>query len=238
MSDQFDFVLRQLPNLLFGFPGNRPGGLAMSILLTAASLGLGLVFAIVVGFGHHSRFVLGRMLARIYVRVVRGIPLILLLVLVHQFTSTGRILGLETSAVGSAFVALTLYSSAYQADLIHTGVAAIPQQMVDDARLLGAGRLTLARTVVLPYALRAMRPALEGQAVTVFKDSSVVVVLGVADLTTNARIALGGDVQNAPFWLTTYLVVGLLYFLTAFGISSALTWFRQGSLFGYQQRIV
>ncbi len=227
MSDQTDFLLRQLPNLLFGFPGNRPGGLAMSILLTAASLGVGLALATVVALGHHSRFVAARVLGRLYVRVVRGIPLILLLVLVHQFTSTGRIFGLETSTVGSAFVALTLYSSAYQADLIHTGVSALPQQLIDDARLMGAGRLTLTRTIVLPYALRAMRPALEGQAVTVFKDSSVVVVLGVADLTTNARIALGGDVRNAPYWLATYLVVGLLYFSTAYGISAGLGWFRQ-----------
>lgn len=64
-----------------------------------------------------------------------------------------------------------------------------------------------------------MRPALTTQAITIFKDSSVVVVLGVSDLTTNARIALGGDVTNAPYWVATYLLVGFLYWCVAFGLA-------------------
>lgn len=225
MSDQLDFLIRQLPNLLWGFPGTRPGGLVLSVALTAVGLLIGLGLAVAIGLAHHSRLLPLRVLARTYVRVFRGIPLVVLLVLVHQFTATGRIFGLETSALQSALIALTLYSSAYQGDLIHTGIGALPQQLIDDARLLGAGRVTLTRTVVLPYALRTMRPALDSQAVTVFKDSSVVVVLGVADLTTNARIALGADVGNAPYWLATYLVVGALYFFAAFGITALLARF-------------
>ncbi|MGI9645881.1 MAG: hypothetical protein ACR2O6_11295, partial [Ilumatobacteraceae bacterium] len=73
--------------------------------------------------------------------------------------------------------------------------------------------------VRLPYGVRVMQPALAGQAITLFKDSSVVIVLGVADLTTTARIALGSDVTNAPFWVATYLTVGAIYFVVAFTVS-------------------
>ena len=59
------------------------------------------------------------------------------------------------------------------------------------------------------------------RAITIFKDSSVVVVLGVADLTTTARIALGSDITNAPFWVATYLTVGLLYWIVAYGLARA-----------------
>ena len=105
--------------------------------------------------------------------------------------------------------------------VVTAGIAAVPEQLREDARILGASRGVVARTVTLPYVMRTMRPALVTQAVTVFKDSSVVVVLGVSDLTTNARIALGGDVTNAPFWVATYLMVGLLYWCVAFALSRA-----------------
>lgn len=218
MSNQLEFLVDQLPNLLWGFPGHRPGGLVMTIILTVVAGGVGFGFAVVVALGHHSRRAPVRLLARSYVRVIRGIPLVVLLVLLLQIFGTG-ILGFELSTLSSALVTLVLYSSAYQADIIHTGIALVPQQLIDDARLHGAGWMQLARTVTLPHSLRSMRPALASQLITVFKDTSVVVVLGVADLTTTARIALGGDVRNAPYWVAMYLAVGTIYFAVAFAAS-------------------
>ena len=273
MSDQIEFLWRQLPNLLWGFPSNRPGGLVLSILLSTGAIALGLVLATGLALVQHSRqevprrqgrilrflrvpvivllvllflylrtgFFLGiqfstlgsaitalalyaaiyepqRLAARI-VWALRGIPLIVLLVLLFQYLGTGWFFGIRFSAFWSAFTTLTLYAAAYQADIVFGGIAAVPQQLRDDARVLGASRFTVARTVTMPYCLRTMRPALTTQAVTIFKDSSVVVVLGVTDLTTNARIALGGNVNNAPFWVATYLLVGFLYWCVAFGVA-------------------
>ncbi len=219
MSDQFDFLLRQLPNLLWGFPSRRPGGLLLSLLLSAGAISAGLVLAIALAFANHSRNRLVQVLARRVVWAIRGIPLIVLLVLMFQLLGTGTLFGVSFSAFWAAAVTLTLYAAAYQADIVTAGITAVPQQLVSDARLLGASPVTVARTVTLPYCLRTMRPALVTQAITIFKDSSVVVVLGVADLTTNARIALGGDVSNTPFWVATYLLVGFLYWCVAFGIA-------------------
>ncbi len=64
-----------------------------------------------------------------------------------------------------------------------------------------------------------MLPAFTGQAVSLFKDTSVVIILGVAELMTVARIALGSDVGNAPYWVALFLVVGFLYFIVAFSLS-------------------
>lgn len=219
MGEQIEFLWRHLPHFLIGFPSQRPGGLLLSVLLAAVAFAVGAVVAVPIGLGHHARFGLVRFLARRWVGLFRGIPLLVLLVLIHQFVGAGRVPGIETSTLGSAFLALALYSSAYVGDIVTAGVSAVPQQLLDDARLLGAGRATLTRTVTLPYSLRVMRPALTTQAITIFKDSSVVVILGVADLTTTARIALGGDVGNAPFWVSTYLFVGFLYFVVAFGLA-------------------
>jgi His/Glu/Gln/Arg/opine family amino acid ABC transporter permease subunit len=221
MSDQLDFLIRQLPNLLWGFPGKRPGGLLLSILLSGGAIAVGLALAIALAFARHSRHKWISFPADRIVWAIRGIPLIVLLVLLFQFLGTGALLGIEFSAFWSAAITLTLYAAAYLADVVTAGIAAVPEQLREDARILGASRSVVARTVTLPYVMRTMRPALVTQAVTVFKDSSVVVVLGVSDLTTNARIALGGDVTNAPFWVATYLMVGLLYWCVAFALSRA-----------------
>lgn len=231
MSEQLQFLWDQLPNLLWGFPSQRPGGLLMSVLLSAASLTVGFVVAIVVSIGHHAQSKVIRWVARRYVWLIRGIPLLVLLVLLHQLLNSGArdglawglLPGVSVSPLGSAFIALALYSSAYLCDVLTAGIQAMPQHYVDDARVLGASRTRVLRTVTLPYVLRVMRPALVTQAITVFKDSSVVVVLGVADLTTTARIALGSDVANAPYWVATYGLVGLLYFIVAFGLGRLAT---------------
>lgn len=219
MLDQLEFVVENLPNLLVGFPGQRPGGLLMSVLLAAGGLSIGFVISVGVGTGLDSRFRTVRWLAGIYVQVFRGVPLILLLLIVHQLLGNGRLLGFESTSLTSAFVALVLYSSSYQADIIRTGLRAVPVLLVDDARLMGSSPSQVYRHVKLPYSLRVMQPALTGQAITLFKDTSVVVILGVADLTTTARIALGTDVTKARYWVVTYLTVGLLYFVVAFGLS-------------------
>lgn len=216
---QIEFLLRQLPNLLIGFPGNRPGGLLLSLILAAVGIAVGMMVAVVIGSAQLSPIGLLRRSARLYVQIIRGIPLLVLLLLVHQVLGTGRLLGLETTAFRSALVTLVLYSSAYQADIVRAGLRAVPPQLAEEARLLGSSPFVVYRTVRLPYALRVMQPALTGQGITVFKDSSVVVVLGVAELTTTARIALGGEVGNAPFWVATYLTVGGLYLIVAFGLS-------------------
>ncbi len=221
MSDQLEFLWRQLPNLLWGFPNSRPGGLLLSVLLSAGAIAVGLVLAVGLGFMLHSRFGAVRFVAGRMIWVIRGIPLIVLLVLSFQFLGTGAVFGISFSAFWTAAATLTLYAAAYQADIIGAGIGAVPQQLRDDARLLGASPTTVARTITLPYCLRTMRPALTTQAITIFKDSSVVVVLGVSDLTTNARIALGGDVSNTPYWVATYLLVGFLYWCVAFGIARA-----------------
>jgi ABC-type amino acid transport system permease subunit len=213
MWHELEFVIDHLPELLVGFPGHRPGGLLMSVLLAAAGLGLGAAIAVGLALLYDARWSGPRLAAKAVVYVGRGVPLILLLLLVHQLSGTGA------TPVQSAVVTLALYSAAYQAGIIHAGLRSVPPQLVDDARVLGYSPARALVAVRLPYALRVMQPALTGQAITVFKDSSVVVVLGVADLTTTARVVLGADVENAPHWVATYLAVGLLYLAVAVGVA-------------------
>ena len=219
MSD-LEFIVDNLGNFLIGFPGHRPGGLLMSLILSVVGIGVGFVLALPVaaalGSGHRTV----RVIAVAFVRAMSGVPLILLLLLGFQLLGGRTVAGLEP-ALTAAFVTLALYSAAYQGDVVAAGIRVVPSGVIEDARLLGASRRQVFVQVEVPYSLRVMQPALTGQAITLFKDTSVVVILGVADLTTTARLALGSDVTNAPHWVATYLTVGAIYLVVALALSRA-----------------
>lgn len=218
MSDQLDFLIRNLPNLLFGFPGQRPGGLVLSLVLAVLGIGFGFGLAMVVAAGSSSRFRPLRWLARGYVEIFRGIPLILLLLLVYQIIGGSRF-GLNLSPRTAAIVTLALYSGAYQTEILRAGLKAVPSQLVDSARLMGSTPWQLYRLIKLRYAFRVMLPAFTGQAISLFKDTSVVIIIGVAELMTVARAVLGSDIRNTPYWVSLYILVGGLYFALAFTLS-------------------
>lgn len=225
--EQIDFLLGNIPNLLLGFPGHRPGGLMMSLLLAAAAVSIGFIFAALLGAGCTSHRRILRVCSKGYVHIFRGIPLILLLLIVHQFLGIGRRMGLQLTPLVSALVALVLYSSAYQTEIVRAGLQAVPDQLIETARLFGSSRQQVYRLIRMRYAIFVMRPALAGQAISLFKDTSVLVILGVAELMTVARIALGSDVGNSPFWVSLFLLVGFFYFAVAFTLSQySMRWER------------
>lgn len=226
----FEFILSVLPNFLLGFPGARPGGLALSVLISVTAIVAGFLIALVVGAGRTAQSDALRRLSGLYVEVFRGLPLLLLLLLIHQVIGGARF-GLDLSPMASTLIALTLYTSAYQAEIVRAGLMATPPELIDSARLMGANGWQRFLFVRLRYALRVMLPAFTGQAISLFKDSSVVVVLGVGELMTVARSALGSDVRNSIYWIPVYLTVGLLYASVAFAASRmAAHWERRRRL--------
>ncbi len=219
MNDHLIFLWQHLPNLLIGFPQNRPGGLLLSIWLAIISLALGFLIAIFVGSGRASQHQVVRWSCSGYIEIFRGLPLILLLLLVHQGLG-GHRFGLDLSPYQSAIIALTLYTSAYQAEIIRSGLQTVPPQIVDSAKLVGASAWQIHWQLKMRYVLRTMIPAFTGQAISLFKDTSVVLVLAVGELLTVARIVLGSDVTNTPYWVSLYLLVGLFYLVVALIVSN------------------
>ncbi|MFT5197226.1 MAG: general L-amino acid transport system permease protein [Candidatus Promineifilaceae bacterium] len=233
MSDQLQFLLENIPHLLIGFPGQRPGGLLMSILLAIAGVGLGFGLAVPLALGQNSAFAFIRWGCRLFVDTFRGIPLILLLLIIFQIVGSGRF-GFRLEPRGAAILSLTLYSAAYQAEIVRAGLNALPVTLDETARLFGYSPLQRLLLVRLPYAVRTMLPALTGQAISLFKDTSVVIIVGMSELMMSARILLGNDVTNAPYWVGVYLTVGLLYFSAAFGLSKLAEQFESNTGYAIQ----
>ncbi len=218
MRAQIEFLGSNLTNLLIGFPAQRPGGLFLSILLALFGIGVGFLIALVVGSGRGSRFLWVRWISRLYIEIFRGLPLILLLLLIYQVFG-GRRFGFDIKPSTAALIALALYSGAYQTEIVYAGLQAIPTQLVESARVIGGSPWQVFLWIKMRYAIRVMLPAFVGQAISLFKDTSVVIVIGVADLMTVGRAVLGSDIKNLSYWVSLYLLLGFLYFVVAFGIS-------------------
>ncbi len=228
-----EFLWSVLPNLLIGFPGQRPGGFLLTILITVLAVGLGFLLALCVGSAGASPFRPARMFATAYINIFRGLPLILLVLIVHQFVG-GRRFGLSFTPIVSAVIALTLYFSAYMGAVLQAGLNIVPQTIVDSSRMMGASPLQCFIGVRLRYSLRAMFPAIINETITLFKDSSVLLVLGVGELMTVARASLGSDVQNSVYWVPVYLLVGAIYAITALALSRLAARWENNSLQAHQ----
>ena len=214
--DQLEFIIHSLPNLLFGYPTARPGGLVLSLLLGVSGVVCGFVLALPIGVLGASQRRWLRGAATLYIRIIRGLPLVLLLLIIHTIGSRA-VIGVNFAPLTSAAIALLLYASAYQAEIIRGGLRAVPPTQLEAAQASGLGYLDAWRFVILPQALRAMLPAFAGQAIAIFKDTSFVMILGVGDLMMVGRTI--GNAGNEQYFLALYGTIGLLYFSVAYTMS-------------------
>ena len=236
-AELFDFLWRSLPNLLLGFPTERPGGLLLSVMIAFGSIGIGFGISIIVGVLSTSRFRVVRLLTSVYINLGRALPLLFLLLFVHQFIG-GRRFDLILQPIESAIIALTVYASAYFAETIKAGWLATPSNHIAAAKLLGghSGRIMLLR---LRYTLHHFWPALTNTIITIFKDTSVISVLAVTELTLVARATLSSDFQNTQYAVQLYIFVGLLYASVALLISQlAVSWSNPRSVKHHVTRLI
>ena len=215
-----------LLSILVGFSGSsvmptistaNMGGLLLTLLFAAvaivASFPLGMVFAL----GRQSELPVIRILSTAFIEVMRGVPLITLLFmgrLILPFFGFG--LGDVDLAI-RIMVVLTLFTSAYMAEVIRGGLQIVPRGQLEAAQALGLGTYQTMTSIVLPQALRAVIPAMMGQAVSLFKDTSLVYIVGLFELVGTMNQILG-DSQTGylSFPREGYLYVGLVFFVFSY----------------------
>lgn len=204
--------------LLLGTPGQW-GGLPLTLLLFVASWGLSWPLGVGLALARQSRRRWLSWPAIALIETVRGVPLVGLLFaaafLLPLWWSSGEAPGLGWRAG----LALTLFSSAYLAEIVRGGLQAVPQEQTEAAATLGLGWWGTQQRIVLPQALRTVLPALTGHAIGLLKDTSLVMVIGLHELTGGLSLSLGGDPHWRPFYFEAYLFVGAVYALLCLVLS-------------------
>jgi general L-amino acid transport system permease protein len=212
--------------LITGFePGNIDdfGGLLLTIVVAVTSIGLSFPIGVLMALARRSSFPLLRPLAVGYIELIRGVPLISLLFM-GQF-AIGFLFPPGASVPGPiprAIIMITLFSGAYVAEVVRGGLQSVPNGQIEAGRALGLSPLTITRRIVLPQALRNSIPALIGQFISLLKDVSLLVIIGLQEMLGIVDVILTRrEFTNQGYTPEAYAFVGAVYWTLCFSMSRA-----------------
>ncbi len=201
---------------------NLWGGLLLTLLLSISGIVLSFPLGVLLALGRRSEFPVIKFFCIAYIELIRGVPLITVLfmgsLLLPLFLPGGE----RVDQLIRAMVAVTLFSAAYLAENVRGGLQSLPRGQTEAARALGLNTVQTILLITLPQALRAVIPVLVGQFISLFKDTSLVVIVGLADLLGAAQ-----NIVGQPQWLGTpggvwrevFLVIAAIYWIFSFSMS-------------------
>lgn len=196
----------------------RWGGLILTLLLTTFGLAGAFPLAILLALGRRSELPVVRALCIAYIELVRGVPLISLLFMASVMLPLFLPAGMSIDKLLRAQLALLLFAAAYLAEVIRGGLQAIPRSQYEASSALGLSYWGQMRFVILPQALRIAVPALVNICIGFFKDTSLVLVIGLFDLLSTIKLGLTEPAWSG-FGVEAYLFAALVYFVFCFSFS-------------------
>jgi general L-amino acid transport system permease protein len=207
-----------------GVPGLAPvtsdrwGGLSLTILIATTAFVASLPLALALAYARRAPLPVVSGLAAGFIELWRGLPLVTVLFMAVILLPLFLPAGSRPDRFATAVVALTLYNSAYLAEVLRGGLQAVARSQGMAARALGFGFWRTQVDIVLPQALRVALPAIVNVAVALLKDTSYVMVVGLFDFIGIVAAAL-----SDPRWMgpptEAYLFIGAVYWLACFGLS-------------------
>lgn len=180
------------------YPGPLIRGLLVTLEITAWSLVASLVLGVATAFLRLSGSVSGRMVSWGYIEAIRNTPLLVQLYVLYFVLAP--VLGLDRFLAG--VLALSLFEGAYVSEIVRAGILAVPKEQPEAARALGLKPLQIQRLIVLPQAFRIVLPAITSQVVTLIKNSAIVSVIAISDLTTAGRNIIADSFMSFEIWFT------------------------------------
>ena len=206
---------------LFGMPfvsQDRWGGLPVTLILATFGLAFGFPLGILVALGRRSKLPAIRSLCVLYVELIRGVPLISLLFMASVMFPLFLPDGVNIDKLLRAQIAFILFAGAYLAEVVRGGLQAMPQGQYEAADALGLSYWQKNGLIILPQAIRHVIPPLVNTFIAFFKDTSLVLIIGIFDLLTTAKTAII-DPAWQSFSVEVYVFVGLIYFAFCFAMS-------------------
>ena len=212
MNNGFEFqwhvMYESLPTLL--------QGAKLTLFIAVVGLLLGFVAGALLGLAKTTRTVFLRKPAGAYVEIIRGTPL--MVQVMFLYFGLPMLLGMSIPAVAAGITAIAVNSAAYIAEVVRGAIQSIDPGQVEAARSMGLTRLQAMRHVVWPQAFRRMIPPLGNQFIISIKDTSLLVVIGVSELTRQGQEIASVNFRAFEVWLT----VALLYLAMTLSLSKIL----------------
>src|SRR5690606_10641437 len=194
------------------------GGLPLTLILATFGIAFAFPLGLLLALGRTSRLPAVKAVCVVYIELIRGVPLISLLFMSSVMLPLFMPEGFNIDKLLRAQIAIILFAAAYIAEPVRGGLQAIPKGQYEGAASLGLSYWRTMRQIILPQALKIVIPPLVGIFISLFKDTSLVVIIGIFDLTQAAKVALADSAWRG-FSREAYLFIALIYFVFCYSIS-------------------
>jgi general L-amino acid transport system permease protein len=197
------------------------GGLLVTFLLSAGGILLSFPIGVALALGRRSSLPVVKVFSTVFIETIRGVPLITIL---FMFSISLALFLPEESRIDRlirALMAVTFFSAAYSAENVRGGLQAVPTGQIEAAKAVGMNGLQTMVFIVLPQALRAVLPAIVGQFIALFKDTTLVVIVGINDLLGIGRSIINSDPKYVQQQLEVYLFIAVIYWVFSYLMSLA-----------------
>ncbi|MFQ5543792.1 MAG: amino acid ABC transporter permease [Nitrospiria bacterium] len=194
------------------------GGLLLTLLVTVVGILFSFPLGVLLALGRRSDLLVIQMFCIGFIEMIRGVPMITLLfmgqVLIPLFLPPTWVI----SNLVRMMIAVTFFSAAYMAEYVRGGLQSLSAGQIEAAQALGLNRFQTTFFVVLPQAVRAVIPGLTGQCIALFKDTSLVAIVGLLDLTGAAKAAIG-QADFIGLEAEVFMAIALVYWVFSFSMS-------------------
>lgn len=214
MNLDFSFIAEYMPYYF--------KGIKYTLLISFVAVLFGAIFGCILFYMKSSNFHIWKIkplkiLAVAYIEIIRGTPMILQIFIVYA--GAEPFLGIDLTALQSAFIAIALNSAAYVSEIVRAGIDAVDKGQMEAARSLGMKKSTAMILIVVPQAIRNILPAIGNEFVTVIKESSMASVVGVGELMYAAKIVQGSTYRS----LEPLIVAAGFYFILTFTLGRVIS---------------
>jgi general L-amino acid transport system permease protein len=194
------------------------GGLPLTLILAVSACVFAFPVGVVLALGRRSHLPAVRSVSVAYIELIRGVPLVTVLFMSAVMFPLLLPPGLNFDKLLRVQIALILFAAAYLAEVVRGGLQAVPKGQFEAADSLGLSYAHKTGLIVLPQALRIVIPALVNTFIGIFKDTSLVIIVGLFDLLNAAKTALQDPVWRTYYW-EVYLFIAVIYFCFCFFMS-------------------
>ena len=195
------------------------GGITLNLLLAVVGIVLSLPIGIALALGRRSNLPVVKLLCVVFIEVFRGVPLITLLFMSQVLVPLAFPEDFHTSSLLRAGIVITLFSSAYMAENIRGGLQALHPGQAEAARALGLPGWQTTLLISLPQAIRNVIPAIVGQFIALFKDTSLVYIIGMLDVVEISRAFIQGNAEYLANAKEVFIFLALVFWVFTYTMS-------------------
>lgn len=203
-------------------------GLALTLILTVGSFVVAIFLGLFIALGRMSRNAILRNTATFYIELVRGIPMLVFIFIIALVFAPdfADLINVESRAISQAWrgaAALSLFYAAFIAEVFRAGIQSVEYGQVEAGSAIGLSKSQNRRLIILPQAVRNMLPALGNDLISLMKDTSLVSVLAVRELTQQARLYTASSFR----FREGFLILIVLYVILTLALSLLLRWYEK-----------